>query len=175
MRAAGIGGEPKYQRFLRNPVSTYIGDISYSLYLVHWPIIIFAATLMDTSGAYYLLVVALAFALAIGSYHFVENPLRRADATRMRARWRDIRKGRFVPQPATIRAGIAAVALLAVALTAYAGRPDALELRISARVSPVCGSRRPVVGLLVGLPRAPLCRCQRHSELDQLSDLAGEG
>lgn len=123
--AAGVGGEPAYQQFLRNPLSTYIGDISYSLYLVHWPIIIFAALLMDVSGAYYLLVVALAFALAIASYHFVENPLRRADAAKFRSSVRDIRHGRFTPSRAARHGGIAAAALLVVALSAFALHPDA--------------------------------------------------
>ncbi len=123
--AAGVGGEPSYQKFLRNPIATYIGDISYSLYLVHWPIIIFAAVLMDISGTCYLMIVALSFALAIGSYHFVENPLRRADVATFRARLRDIRKRRFAPKQATRYAAVATMTLLVVALTAYTWRPGA--------------------------------------------------
>ena len=77
--AAGVGGEPRYQDFLRNPVSTYIGDFSYSLYLVHWPVIVILGAMMDPGAYFYVSALAISFGLAIASYHFIENPLRRAD------------------------------------------------------------------------------------------------
>jgi peptidoglycan/LPS O-acetylase OafA/YrhL len=49
--AAGSGSAG--QRFLlpfTNPVSNYIGDMSYSLYLWHFPIIIIAGTFLDTES-----------------------------------------------------------------------------------------------------------------------------
>jgi len=123
--AAGIGGEPEKQAFLRNPVSTYIGDISYSLYLVHWPVIIFVGALMDASWAYYLTVVAVTFGLSIGSYHLVENPLRRANLTKFRAFIHEVRRGRYRPRKATQYAAAAAVGLLIVGLVGFTIRPDA--------------------------------------------------
>lgn len=51
--AAGVGGEPAGQLFLRNPASVYIGNISYSLYLVHWPVIVIVGAMMPRSGYYY--------------------------------------------------------------------------------------------------------------------------
>ncbi|MDQ8698827.1 acyltransferase family protein [Hyphomicrobium sp. LHD-15] len=56
----------------------YVGRISYSLYLVHWPIVFFAARLFPdadptTRGS---LVVLLSTVLAAGSYEFIEQSFR---------------------------------------------------------------------------------------------------
>lgn len=56
-----------------------IGAISYSLYLVHWPVITFARyLLLQEPGPVVVVVVCVAsFGLAALSWHFVENPIRR--------------------------------------------------------------------------------------------------
>jgi peptidoglycan/LPS O-acetylase OafA/YrhL len=59
-------------RILSFPVCTYIGRISYSLYLWHWPVIVLA-NWYDVSLVW---IVASSFVLAMVSYHFVETPLR---------------------------------------------------------------------------------------------------
>lgn len=128
--AAGVGVEPKYQAFLRNPLSGYIGDISYSLYLVHWPVIVILGTLMDATGHYYLVVLALGFGLAIASYHLVEQPLRKSDASKLREVIRDIRKRRYHAHPATGYGALAALTFIAVASFAYISRPEAYEVAI---------------------------------------------
>lgn len=125
--AAGVGGEPKYQAFLRNPVSGYIGDISYSLYLVHWPVIVLLGSIMNSGKYFSLTAVALSFALAIASYHFVETPLRRADWPKLRASLHEIRKGRFRPRPSNGYAAVAACALVTLALVAFVQRPEAFK------------------------------------------------
>jgi peptidoglycan/LPS O-acetylase OafA/YrhL len=122
--SAGVGGEPKYQKFLRNPVSTYIGDISYSLYLAHWPVIVLLGALMDVSASYYVCAVVLSFGLAIASYHLVENPLRRANMDKIRVFRRRIRKGTYRPQKSSQYALVGAMTLLIVGLVVYAARPD---------------------------------------------------
>lgn len=68
---------------LRNKLSTYIGSISYSLYLVHWPIIVLYkyysfSTLALTDKIY---VLALCFIITIPLCHFVEMRYRRANVT----------------------------------------------------------------------------------------------
>nr|WP_045064213.1 acyltransferase family protein [Rhodococcus sp. AD45] len=73
---AGVGGSQKYLQVLTNRVSTYIGDISYSLYLWHWPVIILLAALMDSGTYYYIAALFLMFGFSIASYHFFENPIR---------------------------------------------------------------------------------------------------
>ncbi len=125
--AAGVGGEPNYQAFLRNPVSCYIGDISYSLYLVHWPIIIFAAELMDGGAFFNLVVITSAFGLAILSYHFIETPLRSASYGSFHEALRGMRRRQFDPSPSNRYAAIGALGLVLVALVAYSTRPDAYK------------------------------------------------
>jgi peptidoglycan/LPS O-acetylase OafA/YrhL len=123
--AAGVGGEPRYQGFLRNPVSGYVGDISYSLYLVHWPVIVVLGALMDNSIYFPAAVVALAFGLTIASYHFVESPLRHAEWRNFRESLNKIRTRRYRPARSNGYAALAALTLLVVSLIAYAGRPEA--------------------------------------------------
>lgn len=125
--AAGVGGEPAHQAFLRNPVSGYIGDISYSLYLVHWPVIVMLGTLVDTGFAFSIAALALSFGLAIASYHFVENPMRRADWTKFREIVREIRKRRYRARRSSGYAAVGALALTLVALLAITLRPGAYE------------------------------------------------
>ncbi|HEY4558878.1 MAG TPA: acyltransferase family protein [Enteractinococcus sp.] len=56
----------------------WIGDLSYSLYLWHWPLLVFAAYLADGDLRirYGLLVVALAIIPSWLSYRFIEEPFR---------------------------------------------------------------------------------------------------
>ncbi len=66
-------------RLLTNPVSVRIGLISYSLYLVHWPLIVYAAYILgDAAHAVgpKLGIFALALALAGLMYRTVETPFR---------------------------------------------------------------------------------------------------
>ena len=116
--AAGVGGEPA-QGFLRNPASVYVGNLSYSLYLVHWPVIVILAALMPRGSDFLVAAVALTFALAIGSYHFVENPLRYGNWSKAHFTMYEIRHRHFHPQRARYAAA-AVLVLLAVGLTAYA-------------------------------------------------------
>jgi hypothetical protein len=54
-----------------------IGDWSYSIYLWHWPLIVFAKNSLPTDAEWWLPVVALAsLAPALASYHWVEQPIR---------------------------------------------------------------------------------------------------
>jgi hypothetical protein len=122
--AAGVGVEPERMAFLRNPVSVYIGNISYSLYLVHWPVIVILAAVMPHGAMFYLAAVALSFGLAVASFHFVENPLRYADWGKTRQAAAAVVKRRYSPRRSSAYAAVGALTLVAVALGAYtAGRP----------------------------------------------------
>ncbi len=76
---AGTGGPVRYLLPLTNRVSGYIGDISYSLYLWHWPVIVLLVAFMPAgTPTYYIAAGSLGLALSVVSYHFVENRFRNA-------------------------------------------------------------------------------------------------
>ncbi len=79
--AAGSGAaEHRAVGVLTNPVSQYIGNISYSMYLWHWPIIIFGGLLLADNGFIDDAVIIGAIVLAsVYGYHLVEDPIRRSD------------------------------------------------------------------------------------------------
>jgi len=64
---------------LRNPLATFIGKISYSIYLVHWPLLVFVRYYLYRelqpieSTSVFLLSLAIGFA----SYRWIEQPFRR--------------------------------------------------------------------------------------------------
>jgi len=75
-----LGSTSRVSDFLlANPISTYFGKISYSLYLFHWPVIVLykneqsAHMMLDNQVAIFMT----ATLLAITTYHVVEQPLRR--------------------------------------------------------------------------------------------------
>ena len=73
---AGIGSESRNVWLLTNPVSRYVGDISYSLYLWHFPVIVFLGVFMPTtSRAYFAIALITMFGLAAASYAVIEKPL----------------------------------------------------------------------------------------------------
>ncbi|KAA0079113.1 acyltransferase [Mycolicibacterium sp. P9-64] len=122
--AAGVRGEPA-QGFLRNRVSVYVGNVSYSLYLVHWPVIVILGALVPHDGYFYLAAVALTFGLSIGSYHFVENPMRQGDWRTARSVIHEIQRHRFQLKQSSRQAAVAMLVLLTVGLTAYVMQPSA--------------------------------------------------
>lgn len=71
---AGTGGEQRFLWPLTNPVSGYIGNISYSLYLWHFPVIVLlAAVIPATDHRYLFIAVGLMGVLSVASYHFIEQ------------------------------------------------------------------------------------------------------
>jgi peptidoglycan/LPS O-acetylase OafA/YrhL len=77
---AGTGGAQRFLWPLTNPVSRYIGDISYSLYLWHFPVIVFLGVFFPDGGTIYLsLCIVIMFVVASVSYHQVENRIRDSD------------------------------------------------------------------------------------------------
>jgi len=53
-----------------------VGDWSYSIYLWHWPFIVFAGALWPDSRAALLVAAGLSFIPAVASYYWVEKPIR---------------------------------------------------------------------------------------------------
>ncbi len=76
---SGGGGETIVSRLLSTKVLVAIGLISYSLYLWHWPLIVFVSSwnIFELSSIQMGAVVAASFVLAALSWKFVELPFRR--------------------------------------------------------------------------------------------------
>lgn len=79
---AGMNGTSFGGRLLSVKPVVFIGLISYSLYLWHWPLIVLTKyyliremTAIETAG-----IIALSFVASIASYKYIENPFRRRGA-----------------------------------------------------------------------------------------------
>lgn len=101
---------------LTNRVSTWIGDVSYSLYLWHFPVaILLLAVLPQGSKRYIAAALLLTLVLSAASYRWIEDPARHAA-------WFRRREGRIVGPSRAWIPTTAAIALIAVAGgAAYAG------------------------------------------------------
>jgi peptidoglycan/LPS O-acetylase OafA/YrhL len=76
---AGTGGRQRFLWPLTNPFSFYIGNISYSLYLWHFPIIIFMGVVMGGNPwLYFPVTVVLILIFSVGSFYLVEEPIQRS-------------------------------------------------------------------------------------------------
>ena len=77
------GGPGRVGRLLENRPMVFVGKLSYSLYLWHWPVIVFAAMLrphplsLRLSGRQTLALLAVTFVCASLSYVLIEDPIRR--------------------------------------------------------------------------------------------------
>jgi len=76
---AADGGANAVSAMLATRVPVFIGRISYSLYLWHWPALVFARLALDRalSTGEALAVLAVAFVLSTLSWKFIEQPVRR--------------------------------------------------------------------------------------------------
>lgn len=108
-------------RLLSSPPMSFIGRISYSLYLVHWPLVVFVGYAYFPQAPLGLRLISLiaCVPLAMAIYHFVEAPMRDY--------------GRAAALPRRLAAGLALVPLAALA-GGYALHlePAALHLRQNA-------------------------------------------
>ena len=66
-------------KILTHPSLVRIGDWSYSIYLWHWPVIVFTVALGITAPIWLFVAALVSFVPAVLSYRFVETPLRHWD------------------------------------------------------------------------------------------------
>ena len=69
-------------QLLTNKLLVYIGTISYSLYLWHWPIIVFYKILISPylTSIDYLWIISISLIMSILSWHFIENRFKQITA-----------------------------------------------------------------------------------------------
>ena len=109
-------------RQLENSVVVWIGLLSYSLYLFHWPVLAFARYILNTTEGYLhlpmlaqIICLGLIFFLSVVSYYAVERPLRRLNVEGFKA----LVMYFVIPS--------AALALLAFGVVMKKGLPDRLS------------------------------------------------
>jgi peptidoglycan/LPS O-acetylase OafA/YrhL len=141
---AGAGDDRRRWVPLTDPVSGYVGDVSYSLYLWHFPVLgVLGPYLQFLLGAerpdlrWYLLVLAVTALLSVLGHHLVEVPV-------LRSRWLTSRAGGMRPPRTRLLWSAASVALtVGVLVTAVTvnGLQGAVSVRDTAAAS--AASRAP--------------------------------
>lgn len=148
--AGGIGYGSTVNRILAHRLLVWIGLISYSLYLWHWPILAYLRLLLGTVNlpiAVGLVAAATSVLCAWGSYLFVERPFRRRPPQGFSA------KSIFLFSGSSILALVALGGLLYT----FDGIPDRLSASIQA-VAATKGDRNPRhAECLTRLPKDGLC------------------
>ncbi|ARC56927.1 O-acetyltransferase OatA [Frondihabitans sp. 762G35] len=154
--AAGTGG-PSHVVVLANPVSSYLGDVSYSLYLWHFPVIILLGAVVPMSGFTIAACLLLTLGLSVASYHLIEDPIRKSTWLDRRAREArrlesGARRPRRVPvifqdvdrPDLAVMAGAVVVAIVAVAYFAQtAPRPAEPQAQAAESVTTVLPGATP--------------------------------
>ena len=154
---AGAGLSGRSLLPLTNPVSQYLGKLSYSLYLWHFPVVVLIVTVVrQYSVAYWLAGLALIFGLSAASFHLLEDPARRGI-------WFRQRPGRL-PVPAVGWLRYAA----ACALTAVLAGAGLLAVRAISPTRLVLGA--PV---LIGRTQDDPSNCVGAAALDPRHRCAG--
>jgi SGNH domain (fused to AT3 domains) len=155
---------------LTNPVSQYVGEISYSLYLWHFPVVVLIVTVVPQySVAYWLAGLALIFGLSAASFYLLEDPARRGT-------WFPRRRGRL-PIPAVgwlqYAAACAVTAVLAGAglVAVRAISPTRFVLGAPVLIGHTQDDPRNCIGAAALDPRH---RCGRLNNGDRVVPLPGQ-
>lgn len=105
------------QLLLQAPLLTYIGCLSYSLYLWHWPVLVLLRWTLGTQWlAIQLLYPVVVWGLAAGTYRFIETPFRTGQMFWQRRAW------------VTVTLGITATASLSLGAYAISQSTEHLSL-----------------------------------------------
>ena len=122
---SGTAGDTAVKWLLSRPPVVFLGLISYSLYLWHWPILSFARywTVHELSTTVTLALLATSVGLAAMSWRFVEQPFRARNGV-------FVRRTLFGAGGVAI-AGVCMFGLVAVVSQGWPGRLDAESLRLA--------------------------------------------
>jgi peptidoglycan/LPS O-acetylase OafA/YrhL len=157
--AAGIGGPQRYLFPVVNPVTTFIGNISYSLYLWHFPVLVFLLMLMpDQTTEVTAIILGATTLLAVMSYYLVEQPFQKSpwlqsfsgSSEARGAAWADWRE-RFGTRFMVSSIGVVGIVIV-MTITINTSLKDAIPLTVPA---PVAGAEEnPEVQLQADLTAA---------------------
>lgn len=112
---------------LENSLATYIGRLSYSLYLWHWPVIVlFRWTVGDKTSGSIAAATILTFCLAVASYHLIENPARNSRLLRSTTNAKTLGRGFII---IVVAAGLSAGIFLSRPITSLSVTKDAATWR----------------------------------------------
>ena len=125
--AAGIGATPSRIWVLDNRFAHFLGNISYSLYLWHWPVIIFGGVLLPAAGlSYFVVVLVFTATLSIASYFLVEDPVRKSNWLEPRSRpSRERTRPLYTRAQGRVALGLLIVVTGAVAVGVFGTQPSA--------------------------------------------------
>ncbi len=155
---------------LTNPVSQYLGNISYSLYLWHFPVVVLiVAVFAQYSAGYWVVGLALIFGLSAASFHLLEDPARRGT-------WFRQRPGRLpIPARGWLKYGVACAATALVAgaglLVVRAAEPTRLALPAPVLVGHTQDAPHDCLGAAALDPRHD---CANLNTGDRVAPLPGE-
>jgi peptidoglycan/LPS O-acetylase OafA/YrhL len=131
---AGTGGRQRFLWPLTNKVTGYVGAISYSLYLWHFPVVILLTSLLPEESPLYIPVaLVLMLGLAVAAYHGIENPILKStwlDNSEAAQKERRRRNRNKVPQSRTQKMqliGLGVLAVVTAAVTVYAVTPTGTQ------------------------------------------------
>lgn len=167
---AGAGVSGRSLLPLTNPVSQYLGKLSYSLYLWHFPVVVLIVTVVPQySVAYWLTGLMLIFGLSAVSFHLLEDPA-------WRGTWFRRRPGQLpIPAAGWLRyaAACAVTALIAGAglLAVRAIAPTRLVLPAPVLIGHTQDDPRNCIGAAALDPRR---HCARLNTGNRVAPLPGE-
>ena len=145
---AGSSGPTLAGRLLQWRPVVYVGLISYSLYLWHWPLIVLTqyANGMEPLARLWPLLLLASLALASASYHFIEQPFRRSAGTLVQL---------ALPWGATLALGFGLFCAAGLAMDGFPGRFSPAVLSLDKARSPLipyeqCADLAPQAACLLG-------------------------
>ncbi|MFJ4457258.1 acyltransferase family protein [Pseudomonas sp. NPDC089392] len=155
-------------RLLSTPVLVWVGGISYSLYLWHWPVLAFIRYYVgryELNVGWLFVALVASFALAWLSYRFVEQPARKLSGAR-----------RLAPSFALAAAGIASIVLLSARLNPLIVSPVPLEQARYAAPELICHGQQVGEckrGLASAIPSVLVIGDSHAAQLNYFLDQAG--
>jgi peptidoglycan/LPS O-acetylase OafA/YrhL len=135
----GTGGEQRFLWPIMNPVSSWFGDVSYSLYVWHFPVIIIGAALLPAGLTYYLVSIGVILGLSTASYYLIENPVREWGTAPRKQR---APRGQRSLTPTGL-AGLLTVGVVCLSLAAVALIPRTSSALVGEYQPPLVGANAP--------------------------------